>query len=225
MGLRLVCSGQGQQEGSPSGRWTGSLGLTTELHRQNGPKPSVLGMPVCAAPQGPASPQGPAPTRRGSICHTDGWAESGDLQLGSVPCCLWDSCLIHHQGLLAGWAGQLHEGPARAFRGRQVGLSSPAREGGCVASPHLPPSASRTLARHHLALPAMAERLLAAWLQEGCVQWVCAVGRARSWGGCLQPHLVTAHARRNQQPRSRCSLPASGPWPPGGSDSAAAEAS
>lgn len=143
---------------------------------------------VCSSRR-PASPQGPPPTRRGSICHADGWAESGDPQLGSVPCCLWDSCLIHHQGLLAGWVGQLHESPARAFRGHQVGPSSPSRVDGCMASLHLPPSASRTLARHHLALSAMAERLLAAWLQEGRtpgpVQWAePGVGEAacsRTW--------------------------------------------
>lgn len=43
----------------------------------------------------------------------------------------------------------------------------PARVGGCMARLHLPPSASRTLARYHVALPAVAERILVAWLQEG----------------------------------------------------------
>lgn len=36
-----------------------------------------------------------------------------------------------------------------------------------MARLHLPPSASRTLARYHVALPAVAERILVAWLQEG----------------------------------------------------------
>ena len=65
VGLRLACSGQGQQEGSPSGRWTRSLDLTTKLHQQNGPKRSVLGMPVCAATRGPAFPPRPAPNLLG----------------------------------------------------------------------------------------------------------------------------------------------------------------
>lgn len=173
---------------------------------------------MCAAPQGPASPKAqPQLAGAPSVTLMDGLSP-GDLQLGSVPCCLWDSCLIHHQGLLAGWAGQLHECPARAFRGCQVGLSSPAREGGCVASPHPASLNLRTLARHHLALPAMAERLLAAWLQEGVcsgsVQWAePGAGRlpAAAPGDCtrdatsslgpgsalqVQPHSVWALASR-----------------------------
>lgn len=85
------------------------------------PSPASWGCLCVQLPEAQPSPQGPPPTCWGSICYADGWAESGDPQLGSAPCCLWDSCLIHHQGLLAGWAGQLHEWPARAFRGHQVG--------------------------------------------------------------------------------------------------------
>lgn len=98
MGLRLVCSGQGQQRGQPiRRRWTGSLGLTTELHRRMAPSPASWGC-LCAAPPGPASPKAqPQLAGAPSVTLMDGLSQ-GTSSWGQCPA----ACGTHASSITRG---------------------------------------------------------------------------------------------------------------------------